>query len=147
MVKTQEGHRRDHPRRDLRGHRAAVDAGEPRTHTTKAVRRAKEPLWRQRFFFFYLSCHTALTPQTARAQSEKHCRRRSASSEWPEDQKRHRGRETRPPLFLFFNQSTSSCTGLIVGFCAFQVCLLGCGVSTGWVAVWNTAGDDSRSGE
>ena len=31
-------------------------------------------------FFFYLSCHTTLTPQSARAQSEKHCRRRGASS-------------------------------------------------------------------
>jgi len=31
-------------------------------------------------FFFYLSCHTTLTPQSARAQSEKYCRRRSASS-------------------------------------------------------------------
>ena len=32
------------------------------------------------FFLIYLSCHTTQTPQTEKAQSEKHCRRRSASS-------------------------------------------------------------------
>ena len=45
------------------------------------------------FFFFYLSYHTTLTPQTARAQSEKHCRRRSASS----GQKTRRGIEVEKP--------------------------------------------------
>jgi len=45
------------------------------------------------FFFVYLSCHTTLTLQTARAQSEKHCRRRSASS----GQKTRRGIEGEKP--------------------------------------------------
>ena len=48
---------------------------------------------RPQFFFFFFSCHTTITPQTARAQSEKLCRRRSASS----GQKTRRGIEGEKP--------------------------------------------------
>ena len=53
------------------------------------------------FCFFYLSWHTTLTPQTARAQSEKHCRRRSASS----GQKTRRGIEGEKLILWAFKYS------------------------------------------